>query len=201
MDRIGTEKAAGKKGQSRMMCKNSGADLAIIPGLLGGLDDEELNALAAEARKIGEITKISVSEAAAAITNMAMVGWNSNQITESTSLMEKNNENLTDQFINIIENGKEETHKMKRKVNGAYLTTRETYKKVKKFDHQQLDEFCTKIYTEGYRDGAEAAPGVDLTEVITRIGTVKGIGATHMERIKAALADLFEKDGKEEKPK
>lgn len=197
MDRIGTEKAAGKKGQSRMMCKNSGACLITMPQF----SDEELDALTARAKELGETTKASVSQVAGAIESLAMAGLEPNDILKTTVLMKELNEYQSDQFIKIIGNGKDETHKMKRKVNGAYLTTRETYKKVKKFDHQQLDEFCTKIYTEGYQDGAEAAPGVDLKEVIAGIGTVKGIGATHMERIKAALADLFEKDGKEERPK
>lgn len=79
------------------------------------------------------------------------------------------------------------------------MTTREIYKKVKKYDHAQFDEFCTNIYTEGYRDGAASVPGVDVKEVIARIGTVKGIGATRMEKISEALTDLFEgRNGKEE---
>lgn len=28
---------------------------------------------------------------------------------------------------------------------GGYTTTREVYKTVKKYDHQQFDEFCTRI--------------------------------------------------------
>ncbi len=90
---------------------------------------------------------------------------------------------------------------MKRKANGRYLTTREVYKKVKKYDHTQFEEFCTRIYTEGYRDGAASVPGVDVKEVIARIGRVKGIGAARMEKISEALADLFEEGGGKEEEK
>ena len=54
---------------------------------------------------------------------------------------------------------------MKRTTNGAYTITRETYKRIKKYDHAQMDEFCTRVYQEGVRDGAKAAPGVDPEEV------------------------------------
>ena len=36
---------------------------------------------------------------------------------------------------------------------GGYTTTREVYKTVKKYDHQQFDAFCTRIYTNGFNDG------------------------------------------------
>ena len=36
---------------------------------------------------------------------------------------------------------------------GGYTTTREVYKTVKKYDHQQFDEFCTRVYTNGFNDG------------------------------------------------
>ena len=40
-----------------------------------------------------------------------------------------------------------------------YVTTRTVYKAVKKYDHQQFDEFCTRVYMNGYEDGKRAVPG------------------------------------------
>lgn len=95
---------------------------------------------------------------------------------------------------------------MKRTTNGAYTITRETYKRIKKYDHAQMDEFCTRVYQEGVRDGAKAAPGVDpeevkrmvqtqlresRTEILARISVIKGIGAAKMERIDEVLEEMF----------
>lgn len=87
---------------------------------------------------------------------------------------------------------------MKRKVNGAYRTTREVYKSVKKYSHQQFDEFCTRVYIEGYKDGAASVPGVDIEEVTARIAGVKGIGEVKMAKIKEAIEELFAAQGGKE---
>lgn len=91
---------------------------------------------------------------------------------------------------------------MKRKNNGNYMTTRNTYKAVKKYDHAQFDAFCTNIYKEGYRDGADSVPGVDIDELTARLETVKGIGTVKLAKIKEAVEELFaaqkRKEGEEE---
>ena len=45
---------------------------------------------------------------------------------------------------------------MAKRCTGGYTTTREVYKTVKKYDHQQFDEFCTRIYTNGFNDGKKS---------------------------------------------
>lgn len=80
---------------------------------------------------------------------------------------------------------------MKRKTNGRYLTTRAQFKCVKKFDHSQLDDFCTRIYQEGYRDGRDSVPGADIKQVMAAIQTVKGIGEKRLGQIEAAVSGLF----------
>lgn len=39
-----------------------------------------------------------------------------------------------------------------------YVTTRKVYKAVKKYDHQQFDDFCTRVYMNGYEDGKKSSP-------------------------------------------
>ena len=82
---------------------------------------------------------------------------------------------------------------MKRKTDGKYMTTRAQYKDVKKFDHSQLDAFCTKIYQDGYKDGRESVPAADITEVMEKIRTVKGIGEKRLAQIEMAVSELFSK--------
>ena len=88
---------------------------------------------------------------------------------------------------------------MKYKAGGTYKTTREVYKAVKRYDRLQFDEFCTDIYTEGYRDGEASVPVISLDEITEKIKTVKGIGIIRRMKINAALTALFrEKAMKEE---
>lgn len=37
--------------------------------------------------------------------------------------------------------------------NKRYLVNRAVYKAVKKYDHQQFENFCTDIYKSGWEDG------------------------------------------------
>ena len=64
---------------------------------------------------------------------------------------------------------------------GGYTTTREVYKTVKKYDHQQFDEFCTRIYANGFNDGKKSVtekPVKTITDeqLMEVIGEVKGVG-------------------------
>lgn len=77
------------------------------------------------------------------------------------------------------------------KNGGKYTTTRTIYKSVKKYDHMQFDAFCTKVYAEGFRDGAESVPGTDITEIMKAIEGVKGIGPVMIKRISEALDKCF----------
>lgn len=80
-----------------------------------------------------------------------------------------------------------------------YTSTRAVYKNVKKFDHTQFDDFCTKVYNEVYKDGAASVPGVGIEDVISKIAGVKGIGEARMTKIREAVEELFTaKAGKEE---
>lgn len=37
--------------------------------------------------------------------------------------------------------------------NKSYILNREKYKAIKKYDHQQLEDFCGSIYESGYKNG------------------------------------------------
>lgn len=68
---------------------------------------------------------------------------------------------------------------MAKKTRG-YTTTRDVYKAVKKYDHRDFDEFCTRIYTNGYKDGqmapkAEPEASADVETVMKAIKDVKGV--------------------------
>ena len=75
-------------------------------------------------------------------------------------------------------------------MNGPEIT-REVYKSVKKFDREKFQEFCTDVYKQGYLDGRESVPGVDIQEVYEVIARVPGIGAKRLSMIKEAVDKEF----------
>lgn len=79
---------------------------------------------------------------------------------------------------------------------GGYTTTREVYKTVKKYDHQQFDEFCTRIYTNGFNDGQKSVtekPVKTITDeqLMEVIREVKGVGPALRGKIKEAIEAKF----------
>ena len=42
-----------------------------------------------------------------------------------------------------------------KKQKDRYLINRVMYKNIKKYDHQQMEEFLTDIYKNGYQDGRD----------------------------------------------
>lgn len=81
-----------------------------------------------------------------------------------------------------------------KKQKDRYLINRVMYKNIKKYDHQQMEEFLTDVYKNGYADGKESVPGVELQDVEKALQGVKGIGPIVWNRIKERLAELFRKE-------
>ena len=79
---------------------------------------------------------------------------------------------------------------------GGYTTTREVYKTVKKYDHQQFDEFCTRVYTNGLKNKKKSStekPVKTITDeqLMEVIGEVKGVGPALRGKIKDAIEAKF----------
>ena len=82
----------------------------------------------------------------------------------------------------------------------VYTTTRDVYKAVKKYDHRDFDEFCTKVYMNGYKDGqmapkAKPEASADVETVMKAIKDVKGVGPALAEKIKKAILGTLEEGG------
>lgn len=69
--------------------------------------------------------------------------------------------------------------------------TRDVYKSVKKFDREKFQEFCTDVYKQGFADGRESVPGVDVVRLYEVIASVPGIGEKRLSRIKEAVEAVF----------
>ena len=64
---------------------------------------------------------------------------------------------------------------------------RKTYKDVKKMDHGQMSDFCSRIYQRGYEAGKKESAGLSEAELREVVLGVKGIGEKKAEDIVQTL--------------
>lgn len=55
------------------------------------------------------------------------------------------------------------------------ILRREDYRKVKKMDRSQFEGFCKTLSMEGYNDGRNSVPGIDISQIRDAIAETKGI--------------------------
>lgn len=85
-----------------------------------------------------------------------------------------------------------------KKAKDRYLINRTRYKDIKRYDHQQMEDFLTDVYKNGFIDGEASVTGVELQDVGAALKDVKGIGPVVWHRIKERLDELFKKEAEDE---
>lgn len=73
-----------------------------------------------------------------------------------------------------------------------YELNRKEYKEVKKMDHGQMSDFCSRIYWKGYEAGKKGSAGLSEMELREAVLGVKGIGEKKAEDIVQALMEAQE---------
>lgn len=74
-----------------------------------------------------------------------------------------------------------------------YVCNRNLYKKIKKFDHKEMDEFLTKVYMEGWNNALKEvehigeSPKEKLEKVLER---TKGVGP----KLKSAILNMWSEE-------
>lgn len=81
-----------------------------------------------------------------------------------------------------------------KKAKDRYLINRTRYKDIKRYDHQQMEDFLTEVYKNGFIDGEASVTGVEIQDVEAALKDVKGIGPVVWNRINERLAELFRKE-------
>lgn len=76
-----------------------------------------------------------------------------------------------------------------------YMVNRSVYKAVKKYDHQQFEQFCSNIYMSGFEDGKNSIKSIDDMRLMEVIEGVKGIGPSLQKRIMDAIEAEFSGKG------
>ncbi len=73
---------------------------------------------------------------------------------------------------------------------------REQYKRVKRMDHKQMEDFICNTYNEGYTDGKAAAePKIKSCDIANVLNDIKGVGTKKAAEIMAAVNKLYEGSG------
>ncbi len=88
-----------------------------------------------------------------------------------------------------------------KRAKDKYMINRTKYKDIKRYDHQQMEDFLTDVYKNGYVDGKESVTGVELQNVEAALKDVKGIGPVVWNRIQERLAELFRRRMNHDKEK
>lgn len=80
------------------------------------------------------------------------------------------------------------------KSGASHMLRREDYKRVKRMDRQQFEDFCKNLYQTAYEEGRRSVPGIDITEVQKAISETPGIGAKRLEAIMESLNSKFARE-------
>lgn len=75
------------------------------------------------------------------------------------------------------------------------VINRKEYQNIRKMDHNQMNLYLQEIYKNGYTDGVNSVPGIDIAEIKKVLLGIKGLGEKRVEAILLAL----EKEMKSEK--
>ena len=78
------------------------------------------------------------------------------------------------------------------------MLRREDYKRVKKMDRQQFENFCKNLYQTAYEEGRRSVPGIDITEVQKAISETPGIGSKRLQSIMDSLNSKFGEEKSDE---
>ena len=70
----------------------------------------------------------------------------------------------------------------------AYKFTRSIYKRIKKYDKEQMEEFVQSVYLKGFND-ANRSTDKSKIEVKEKLESVKGLGNKTIDKVLNALFD------------
>lgn len=81
----------------------------------------------------------------------------------------------------------------KKKKSMKFHFSRDTYKKVKKMDRDEMENFLLKIYEEGQQSILKTRNEIDFEDVRITLMEIKGIGQKRTDQIMMALEERIER--------
>lgn len=85
--------------------------------------------------------------------------------------------------------------------NNKRLLSRATYKRIKSMDRNQISDYVTKVYINGFEEGRKAGtPDVLMRTFREVLMSIDSIGPTRADAIMKKLADTFALKEKKDEP-
>ena len=85
--------------------------------------------------------------------------------------------------------------------NNKRIISRATYKRIKAMDRDQLNNYLTKLYVEGFEAGRKAStPDVMFRTFREVLLSIDGIGPTRADAIMKKIGDTFALKEKDDEP-
>lgn len=77
------------------------------------------------------------------------------------------------------------------------IINRQKFKDIKRFDHQQMEEFAKSLYEDGIKKGISMAAGqtVNIEELEKEILKIKGIGQVKVQQIMETIRKAMNQPG------
>lgn len=73
-----------------------------------------------------------------------------------------------------------------------YKLSREMYRGIKQMDAEEMGQFLSNVFQEGYNSAVTHTETITVEDLHTAIAAVKGIGERRMQEIDNAIKKLFE---------
>ena len=67
------------------------------------------------------------------------------------------------------------------------VINRKEYERIKRYDHNQMNNYVKSIYKSGFEDGKAAVPGIDIQYILDIVKSVKGVGEKRAAEMVKAL--------------
>ena len=67
------------------------------------------------------------------------------------------------------------------------VINRKEYERIKRYDHNQMNNYVKSIYKSGFEDGKAAVPGIDIQYIADIVRGVKCVGEKRAAEIVKAL--------------
>lgn len=67
------------------------------------------------------------------------------------------------------------------------VINRKEYERIKRYDHNQMNNYVKNIYKSGFEDGKAAVPGINIQYIADIVRSVKGVGEKRAADIVKAL--------------
>lgn len=67
------------------------------------------------------------------------------------------------------------------------VINRKEYERIKRYDHNQMNNYVKSIYKSGFEDGKAAVPGINIQYIADIVKSVKGVGEKRAAEIVKTL--------------